>query len=113
MENSQANKCTRCKKFPMIVGGSGTVICTRCKMTGTSVKDWNNFMKPTDLSELVSRMERPLYVLKAVPVFSTDKGLRALAATTLKSIGELEFSEFISNPAEAEKLQAELEELKI
>lgn len=110
---TSANKCTGCKKFPMVVGGSGTVLCPRCKMSGTDIESWNKFMTPTNILELISTIGRPLYVLKAVAVYTTDKGLKALAATTLKSMKELKFGEFISDPEEAEKLQKELSKLKI
>jgi RNA polymerase subunit RPABC4/transcription elongation factor Spt4 len=107
---TEANKCSGCKKFPMVVA-SGTVMCPRCRVTSTTTKDWNKFMKPVNIDFLISQLERPIGVLKAVAVMTDDKGLKGLAATTLKSIGELEFSECFNDQAEATRYQKELDRI--
>lgn len=108
MADTQAHKCQKCKKFPMVVGGSGTVLCPRCHINATSIAHWNLFMKPVDIMELVEKLQRPISVLQSVATLTTDSGLRALAATTLKSIDMLDVSEHFTDPAEAEKVMKAL-----
>lgn len=68
-------------------------------------------MEPVPLVSLIRKLERPVYVLKAVGVLSDDKGLKALAATTLNSLEDLDVSEHFNDRTEAAKVQKELEAL--
>lgn len=90
---------------------TGVVMCPRCKVTITTTKDWNAFMEPVDIAALIDTLERPLYVLKAIAVYTKDSGLKGLAATTIKSLKELEFNDFFADPKEAETHAKRLEEL--
>lgn len=107
---TQANKCSGCKKFPMVIA-SGTVMCPRCRISGTSVKDWNQFMKPVDIDMLIGKLERPIGVLKSIAVFTDDKALKGLAATTLQSIDELEFSDSFTDAEECAKFTKSLDKV--
>lgn len=105
-----ANKCNKCKKHPMVIA-SGTIMCPRCRVSATDLKSWNAFMEPVDVAALINKLERPIGVLKGAVVLSDDKGLIALFASTLKSINELDISDYVTDSEEAEKLQKQLEKI--
>jgi hypothetical protein len=96
-----------------MVLATGATLCGRCRISATSIEDWNNFMEPIDLQAMILRLERPISVLKSIAVFTTDKGLKALAATTLKGLNELDVSECFTDDEAAEECRKLLEGLTL